>query len=157
MKKALKTITLALVIVLVSGCGKKEVVKTCTLTQNNTAYGYKLESKYVIYGEGDIAKKVESTETVTTDNTSIQDQFETQLNSTYKSLNDTYGGYTYKVTKGDGKVVSTVTIDYEKLDIEKYVKDNSAMKNYVNKDNKLLVEGIESIYKALGATCEESK
>ena len=40
------------------------------------------------------------------------------------------------------------------MDLAKYVKDNSAMKNYVNKDNKMLVDGLVKTYEALGATCK---
>ena len=40
------------------------------------------------------------------------------------------------------------------MDLEQYVKDNSSIKQYVTSDNKISVNGIISIYEALGATCE---
>ena len=155
MKKCVKILSLAFAIVLISGCGsKKEFVKTCTLTSNDPTTGYKLESEYKIYGEGDVANKVVTVETVATDDQDSLDYFEEYFKSTYDSINGIYGGYNNKVTNKDGKVTSETTIDYNKMDLAKYVKDNSAMKNYVNKDNKMLVDGLVKTYEALGATCK---
>lgn len=155
MKKCVKILSLAFAIVLISGCGsKKEFVKTCTLTSNDPTTGYKLESEYKIYGEGDVANKVVTVETVSTDDQDSLDYFEEYFKSTYASINEVYGGYDNKVTNKDGKVTSETTVDYNKMDLEQYVKDNSAMKNYVNKDNKMLVDGLVKTYEALGATCK---
>lgn len=154
MKKFLQGVAIFSVVLLMSGCGSaKEVVKTCTLTTNNTAQDYKLEAEYKVYGKGKIVEKVVTTETVTSSTESILTYFEEYLNNSYKTLNDTYGGYTGKITNKDGKVVSETTIDYSKLDLDKFIKDNSAMKNYVNSDNKILVDGVIELYESLGATC----
>ena len=80
------------------------------------------------------------------------DYFENYLNTTYQTFDDTYGGYTYKVTKEDGKVTSDVTIDYNEMDIEQYVEDQPSLKTYVE-DNKILKDGLISIYEDMGATC----
>lgn len=155
MKKYVKILSLAFVIFLLSGCGsKKEFVKTCTLTSNDTTNGYKLESEYKIYGEGDVANKVVTVEIVSSDNQESLDYFEEYFKSTYSSVNEVYGGYTNKVTNKDGKVTSETTIDYNEMDLAQYVKDNSAMKNYVNKDNKILVDGLVKAYESLGASCK---
>lgn len=155
MKKCVKILSLVFAIVLISGCGsKKEFVKTCTLTSNDPTTGYKLNAEYKIYGQGDVANKVVTVETVATDDKDSLDYFEEYFKSTYDSINETYGGYTNKVTNKDGKVTSETTVDYNKMNLEQYVKDNSAMKNYVNKDNKMLVDGLVKTYEALGATCK---
>lgn len=156
MKKCVKILSLVFAIILISGCSgnKKEFVKTCTLTSNDPTLGYKLESEYKIYGEGDVANKVVTVEVVSSDSQDNLDYFEELFKSTYASTNEVYGGYTNKVTNKDGKVTSETTIDYNKMDVEKYVKDNSVMKSYVNKDNKVLVDGVVKIYEAIGATCE---
>lgn len=153
--KYIKIISLVFIVVLLSGCGEqKEFTKTCTLTSNNPVDGYKLDTEYKIYGKGKIAEKVVTIETVTSDNDEILDYFEKTLKSTYETTNKEYGGYTNKVTNKDGKLVSETTIDYTKMDLEKYVKDNSVMKNYVNSKNELLADGVQKIYEALGATCK---
>lgn len=155
MKKCLKSLALVMAVLLMSGCGnKKEFVKTCTLTTNNTAQGYKLEAEYNVYGKGDVVEKVVTTETVTSDNDAILTYFEEYLTESYETANSTYKGYTNKVTNEDGKVVSETTIDYNKMDLDQYVEDNSAMKSYVNSDNKLLVDGVIELYESLGATCK---
>ena len=156
MKKIIGFLSLLFVIVLMSGCGnnEKEVVRTCTLTSNDTVNGYKMESVYKIFGKGDVVEKVETTETVTSDNEEILDYLEKYLIDTYKSINEVYGGYTNEVTNEDGKVVSQTTIDYNVMDLEKYANDNTAVKNYINSDNKFLIDGIISIYESTGAVCE---
>jgi len=155
MKKCLKSLALVMAILLMTGCGAdKETVKKCTLVSNNAAQGYKLESEYNVYSKGDVVSKVVTKEVVTSDNESILTYFEDYLTQTYNATNETYGGYTNKVTNEDGKVVSETTIDYNKMDLEQYVKDNSVMKSYVNSDNELLTEGVIKVYEQLGATCE---
>lgn len=156
MKKIVRTLSLLFVLILISGCGhaEKELVRTCTLTSNDTVNGYKMESVYKIYGKGDVVEKVETTEIVTSDNEEILDYLEDYLIETYTLVNKTYGGYTNKVTNEDGKVVSLTTIDYNVMDLEKYAKDNTAVKNYINSDNKFLIEGIINIYESTGAVCE---
>ncbi len=136
-----------------TGCGAKTGTITCTLSQNDVVNGYKLESEYKINYKGDTVENVETVETVTTDSKELLDSFETSLNDTYSKTNETYGGYTYKVTKESDKVTSKVKIDYSKMDIEKFVKDQPALKTYV-KNNKLLKNGIKSLYESMGATCK---
>lgn len=155
MKKILGMLVFVISIILITGCSNnEEVVKTCTSTTNDVANGYKLESKYTVYAKGDIVQKVETVETITSDDEGILEYFEESLEDSYEALKDTYGGYTNEVDNENGKVVSKTTIDYTKMNVEQYVKDNTIMENYVNSDNEFLLEGVISIYEALGATCE---
>lgn len=155
MKKVLYAGLCSALILLVSGCGNdKEVMKTCTLTSNNVAQNYKMENEYKIYGKGKVVTKVVTTETITSSNQEILDYLEETVKETYDVNNATYGGYTNKMTNENGKLVSETTVDYSKMDVEKFVKDNSVMKNYVNSKNELLMDGIVAVYEAMGATCE---
>lgn len=156
MKKSVKILSLLIAIILMSGCSgnNKEFVKTCTLTSTDSTNGYKLESEYKVYGKGKIVNKVVTVETVTSDDEEIIEYFEENLKKSYESANETYGGYTNKVTKTDGKVISETTIDYNKMDLEQYVKDNSIMNNFVDKNNKMLADGVISLYETMGATCK---
>ena len=70
-------------------------------------------------------------------------------------INSAYGGYTYEVTREDGKVVSNVTIDYDKMNLEQYATDQPSLAQYIE-DGKFLVDGIIEIYKTAGATCEKN-
>lgn len=153
--KYIKILSLVFIVVLLAGCGdNKEFTKTCTATMNDTVNGYKLDTEYKIYGKGKIATKVVTVETVTSKDQDKLDYFEKTLKETYDSINEIYGGYTNNITNKDGKVVSETTIDYTKMDVEKYVKDNSVMKSYVNSKNEMLASGIQQVYEALGATCK---
>lgn len=157
MKKYFGMLILVITIILITGCSStqnKEIIKTCTSTSNDVANGYKLQSDYKIYAKGDVVEKVETIETITSDDEETLSYFAEYLEDTYESTNEVYGGYTNTVTEEEGKVVSKTTIDYNVMDIEKYVEDNTIMKNYVNTDNKILLDGMVAIYEALGATCE---
>ena len=155
MKKNIKIISV-LSILLLSGCGtNKEVLVTkCTSSQNNLQANYTLKSEYTIYSQKVVVNKVESVETINSSSEAILDYFDTYLTSTYEQANKVYGGYNNKVTKNDDEVISKTTIDYKSMDMNKYVEDNSAMKNYVNSKNELTLEGIKVAYQSIGATCE---
>lgn len=61
-------------------------------------------------------------EVVTSDKENVLTYFETYLNNSYKSLDDKYGGYDFKITKTTKDVSSNVTIDYNKMNLKKYTK-----------------------------------
>lgn len=157
MKKCFKYLFIFGFIFLIAGCtnNDKEVVRKCTLTSDQSASGYKLNSTYKIHAKGNTVNSVVTEEVVTSSNEEILTYFEKQLNTTYKTANETYGGYTIDIKKDSDKLTSKVTIDYTKLDMVKFVKDNSGMKAYVNSNNKLTLDGATKIYESLGATCEK--
>ena len=155
MKKFVKLTFAFMLVVLLTGCLGKDKVTKCTLKSDQSASGYKITSEYNVYSSKDEVNKVVTTETVESKNNTILAYFEKQLKSQYKANNDSYGGYKYEVTNKDGKVVSKVTIDYSKMNLNKFIKDNPAMKSYVNKSNKITVKGIKSMYQSMGATCEK--
>ena len=163
MKKFLGIVIILTITLTLTGCGSKEtinenskqkseLVKTCTST--STTSDYKMENEYKVYGSGKTVDSVITIETVTSDDDDILDYLEEYVDKTYSEMNENYGGYTYKIDRKDNKIVATTTIDYNKMDLDKYVSDNSIMKNYVNKDNKLLIDGIVSLHKTMGATCK---
>ena len=126
---------------------------TCSLYSKDVVNNYELTSTYTINYTGEFVDSVNTKEVVDSDVSSILDILEETLNSTYSVSNDTYGGYTYKITRSDNEIISDVFIDYKKMDLEQFVTDQPVLKSYV-KDGKLTVEGIKSIYTSMGATCE---
>ena len=154
MKKIIFSLTIFLTVVLfTAGCGSSNKV-TCTLESDQSASGYKLKAEYNIYYDGDVVTKVDTTETIESSNNSILSYFEKATKEQYKTNNEKYKGYDYEVTNKDGKVVSKVTVDYSKQDLKKFVEDNPAMESFVNKDNKLTLDGVKSMYESVGATCK---
>ena len=155
MKKFFWSLSLVFVFLL-TGCGKdaKEVVTTCTLASNNTLSEYQLNSTYKINSKNDEVSKDETEEVITSSSSEILNYFEETLNETYKNANDTYGGYTYNITNENSKVTAITTIDYNKMDLDKYIEDNTTMNQYVNKNGNLTVDAMKKIYTQLGALCE---
>lgn len=153
MKKRLIGLLSVLCIFLTAGCGSsKEQVINCTL--ETTASNYTLDATYTIYGKDNIVTKVKTQEIVTSSSDDVLDYFEEYLNDTYTEFNDGYSGYNFKVTKENDKVVSDVTIDYNIMDMDKYVEDYQVMKSYVNNKNQLTVDNAKKIYESMNATCE---
>ena len=155
MKKYVKIIILVITVILIAGCGNsKQVIKTCKLSKNDITNGYKLESEYKIYSKSNIVKKVETIEIITSEDDEIIDFFKAYLDENYKTLDKTYGGYTNNITSEKGKIITKTTIDYNEMNLKKYVEDNTAMEKYVNSDNKISLDGIINIYEDMGAICE---
>ena len=142
-------VVIGLLIVLFGG--NKKV--TCNLVSDQTKNGYKLESKYVISSNGKEVKTVNIEETITSKDKKTLEKFEKQLKEQYEFNNKTYKGYNFKVSNKGGKVTTSVTIDYSKFDMEKFIKNNEAMKQYT-KNNKLTLEGAKKLYESTGAKCK---
>lgn len=155
MKKNLNILLIIITIILMSGCaldGKK--VTECTLNSDQVANGYTMSSSYKISSSNDIVTKIKIEQVVKSQSKSILDYQEKSLKDQYKSLNDTYGGYKYSIKKDSDKVTAKVTVDYKKVDLNQYIKDNSEMKEYINDNNMLTLDGAKEIYESVGATCK---
>ena len=154
MKKIFKISFVFMLAILLTGC-KKQVVTKCSLSSDQSPSGYTIETNYQIYSIDNEVNKVKSIEVVESKNKTVLSYFKKQLEEQYKSYNKEYGGYEYNITNKDGKVTVDLTIDYTKMDITKFVNDNPAMKEYVNKDNKITLKGIKAMYNSIGATCKK--
>lgn len=154
MKNIFKFLSVFVLVLLLTGCFDKKDVSKCTLNNDQSASGYTINSTYNIYSTNGVVNSVETKEIVTSENTTILAYFEDLLKKQYEAANKSYGGYKFEVSKSDKKVTSTVSINYDKMDLAKFIKDNTAMKSYVNKSNKLTLEGAKKLYESLGATCK---
>lgn len=156
MKKYLTIIIAIVAAFAITGCGNKtskEVIKHCKLTTNNTEEKYNLDVEYVLYGNGDYAKKLEIIETVTSSDDSVIEYFDEYLKDTYNKYNELYGSFTNKINKENGKLISNTIMEYDKMDLKKYAEDNSIIKDYV-KNDKIMFKGLVELYETLGAVCE---
>lgn len=155
MKKVLFSIVLIIGVVLITGCGKvEEKVMTCTLTQKDVVNNYELNSTYEVNYAGEVVNNVTSTEVITSSDAAVLSNFETQLKDIYNAMEENYGGYNIDIKNDGQKVTALVKINYEKLNLDKLIEENSAMKSYVNKNNRLTLDGIKTMYKAQGITCK---
>lgn len=145
-------VVLVVIILLVVIFGGRKSI-TCTMKSDQSKNGYVLETKYVIKANKNIVKKVAINETITSKDSKLLDRFEKSFKEQYEYNQKNYNGYTYKVTNKNGKVLTDVVIDYSEFDMEKFIKNNSAMKEYTD-DNKLTLDGAKKLYESTGATCK---
>lgn len=139
------------------GCSKKkekEIITTCSSKSIQKASGYEIETTHKIYSKENIVNKVESKTIITSKKEKILKNFESDFKKQYERNKKTYGEYDYTIDIKEGKLESIVTIDYSKFDMKKFIKDNVAMKEYVNDDNKYTLEGAKKYYKTTGAICK---
>lgn len=148
-----KRIISLFLIILVSGCGSKEVITQCTLNNRNIVQDYELNAEYNIYSKNDIVGKVVTIESITSNNDELLDEYKEYIEETYSEYNKTYGGYDYDVDIEGNKLTAVTEISYGEMNLEKFVKDNSSMKKYI-KDNKLTLKGSLDLYQSLGAECK---
>ena len=152
MKKYLNLLLILFCCLLLTGCkGKKEVLK-CEGVSKQT--NYTISTNYEIESRDNIVSKVIVKQVIQSKNKKILTSFKKQLTNQYKSNNSTYGGYKYDININGKKLTSNVEIDYESINLKRFIKDNSAMKDYVNKDNQFTLDGAKKLYESTGSKCE---
>lgn len=152
--KKIKYLVLALLLgVLVTGCGSSNKTLKCTNKKSLDSIEY--EATYeIVYDKNDFVKEVTTIETVVSEDEEYLEQAKESAEQLYKEANDAYGGYSFTVSISGNKMTSKCTIDYTKMDVKKYVED-SGLTDFADSDNNVKLSGVTSIYKNLGAKCEE--
>ncbi len=150
MKKICIIITLLFMCFLLTGCG----IKTTNCSLNNKQSNYEINTNYSINSKEGIVKNIKINQTIKSNDKKILKDFEKQINNQYEYNNRLYGGYKYSIKISEKELNSNVSINYSEIDMEKFVKDNAAMKEYVNNKNQLTLEGIKKLYRSTGAKCE---
>lgn len=148
-----KLLILPAALLLLTGCSKTEIT-TCKLESNNTADGYKTSTNYTIESKKGYVTKIEFEDVTTSDNETVLNNLKELVESSYASSKKNYGGFEYSVSLDGGKLTSKVTMDFDVLNLDKYVKDNtSSFKSKYIEDGKLTLEGATTLYESYGATC----
>ena len=76
-----------------------------------------------------------------------------QVEQTYTSLDQQYGGYTIDIKTTDNTIVADVKIDYTKMNLDQLIKDNPTLSSYVE-NGKMLLSKMKSQYDATGLECK---
>ncbi len=140
-----------LVVFLVTGCSSsKEKIMTCTRTMNQS--GMKTNLNYKVTYSGDYVNRVQSEESIETSDTTTLNTYKEQIEKIYTPYKDVKY-YTYNVTVNGNKLVSTVDINYAKIDTKKLIEIDSANSQLIN-DGKVKLSSVKSLYEQLGATCK---
>ena len=140
-----------LVVFLVTGCSSsEEKTMTCTRTMNQS--GIKTNLNYKVTYSGDYVNRVQSEESIETSDTTTLNAYKEQIENVYTPYKDVEY-YTYNVTVNGNKLVSTVDINYAKIDTKKLIEIDSANSQLIN-DGKVKLSSVKSLYEQLGATCK---
>ena len=140
-----------LVVFLVTGCSSsEEKTMTCTRTMNQR--GMKTNLNYKVTYSGDYVNRVQSEESIETSDTTTLNTYKEQIEKIYTPYKD-IKYYTYNVTIDGNKLVSTVDINYAKIDTKKLIEIDSANSQLIN-DGKVKLSSVKSLYEQLGATCK---
>lgn len=151
MKKTILLLVLCFSVFMVSGCGKEEE-KTMNCTRTVNQNGIKMDLSYTVTYEGDYAKVVKSVEKIISDDEDTLETYKTQLEETTKSFKD-IEYYDHDIKIEGNTLTSSITINYEKIDTDKLISIDSAMKQII-KDGKVSIDTLETLYTGLGNTCE---
>ncbi len=150
-KKYLFLAVTMLVVFLVTGCSSsEEKTMTCTRTMNQS--GMKTNLNYKVTYSGDYVNRVQSEESIETSDTTTLNTYKEQIEKIYTPYKD-IKYYTYNVTIDGNKLVSTVDINYAKIDTKKLIEIDSANSQLIN-DGKVKLSSVKSLYEQLGATCK---
>lgn len=140
-----------LVVFLVTGCSSsEEKTMTCTRTMSQSAM--KTNLNYKVTYSGDYVNRVQSEESIETSDTTTLNTYKEQIEKIYTPYKD-IKYYTYNVTIDGNKLVSTVDINYAKIDTKKLIEIDSANSQLIN-DGKVKLSSVKSLYEQLGATCK---
>ena len=140
-----------LVVFLVTGCSSsEEKTMTCTRTMNQS--GMKTNLNYKVTYSGHYVNRVQSEESIETSDTTTLNTYKEQIEKIYTPYKD-IKYYTYNVTIDGNKLVSTVDINYAKIDTKKLIEIDSANSQLIN-DGKVKLSSVKSLYEQLGATCK---
>ena len=139
-------------LLVVTGCNNnKEKVLKCTLDQD-LGGGTKYISTYEVTSKGNTVKRVETVEKIISDSQTELEMYKEQVENTY----GVYGNidhFTWNVKINGDTLTSLADINYEKIDLDEYLKINPAIKSIV-KDGKVQADKIRVLYEAMGATCK---
>lgn len=153
MKKYVKFLLVLLVVTVLSGCTSKLDTAECSFESKQS--DYKIKSKYKIYYRDNIVEKVDIDEVISSSSKDKLEEFNKSFKSEYDSNNTIYGGYTHNIKINKDKLKLSVSIDYTSFNMKKFIKNNVAMKEYVDKNNRLTLDGAIKMYEAIGSKCNK--
>ena len=172
MKKSSFLIILVVLALLLSGCSNssetKDKVKSngetvdtskmqvmhCTRSASASS-GIEVKLNYDLYYTGEILNVLHSEEKII----SASDESLSLYEDAYKKIKSNYEGLEYydqEVVRGDTTVTNTITINYDKIDIDRLLEIEGAEDNIIE-DGKAKVDAWITLAKKFGTKCEEEK
>ncbi len=168
MKKVFVLLFVFILLVTLTACDKKEKSKSttgddtvvskdmvhehCTRT-GNVDSNSSAEMVYEIYYTGEVLNKIESTERVTSTSKDVLDEYENayrQIHSYYTDIDH----YETDIIRTSSSVASKMSIDYDKIDLEKLIALEGEEDN-IFENGKPMISKYKELAKKLGVTCEK--
>lgn len=115
----------------------------------------KIETNYIIHSnkKTNTVNKVESTQVIETDNKTMIDHYSEQFEEQYKNADKEYGGFDYKLDVKDNKLTFNLTINYRKVDMDKFVSKFDDFKSLLDDENQIKTEELKAFYEGKGYGC----
>ena len=113
---------------------------------------YILLSKYKIYYNKNEVYKIEISEEIEAETTSKLKEIMEDIEKNYIKYKNEIGSYEYTLSQNKNKGTSNVIIDYNKMNMEAYIKYNPEAK--LNGNNKYNLEDLKELYEERGAVCK---
>lgn len=147
-KKSLLLVVMAGILFL-TGCNK---TTKCTLEMDQGSY--KVKSEYVVTYDGNKnVVKVDSKEVVSSSDEAVLDQFEETVKAQLDQFSDVKY-YDFSIDRKKGELIEKININYAKMDVDKFLSLNPTASSMFE-NGKVKYDTIISVYKSLGAKCEE--
>ena len=141
------------IIFLVTGCTSlKNIEKSMTCSRSMNQNDMRTNLNYKVFYKNNYVTRVKSEESIETSSTSTLNTYKEQIEKIYSPYKDVKF-YQYNVTINDNKLVSTVDINYEKIDTKKLIEIDFANSQLI-KNGKVKLSDVRSLYEQLGATCK---
>ena len=132
------------------GCSNKNLVHEHCI-RNGTGNGFSTDLEYDIYYQDDILVKLESYESVLSEDKDILDTYYDAYHNIHNQYKD-LDYYETKLERNDYSVTSTMIIEYNKIDIDKLIQIEGEEDNIF--ENKIpLASKWKSFAKKVGTSC----
>lgn len=124
---------------------------TMNCVYNISKSGINMDSSYIVNYEDDYVISIKSIEKFTSDDLTALDLLKKQIEEKYLPYKN-LEYYDYNIEIEGNTVISTVNIDYSKIDTDKMI-EIDASNSQVIKDGKIRLSTIEKMYKSIGVNC----
>lgn len=150
MKKILSVLTILLSIVLIYHIFNKENKIECS--KKTLANEYTLTSKYKIYYKNDEVYKILIEEEIEAVTSAKLEEITQNIDETYQTYQKEIGSYEYKINKNKNKAKTKIKMDYNKMDMDTYLKYNPDAN--LNDNKRYNIENLKEMYEERGITCK---
>ncbi len=144
--------SLSIALLLLTGCGKSEPVKTMVCDSKATQGDVKLDLHYVVTYSGDYVKTLKTTNVLTSDKKSIVEGYKESVENLYAKYKN-IDHYNVDIKMEDKTLTSVIEIDYEHVDTKKLLELSSDADQLI-KNGKVNIADLRQIYEDSGATCK---